>query len=387
MEIVKAWFKDFFSDKGTAVANLLIGVCAGLFVYLEWLQRHFFSKTYLAYAFLVAAGVTLLAAWLRKRWLRSKFHSLSRKMRWFAVISTLLLTLILLSNTIFTIEPLYYLLPESQLKIRIPIGDVPEGQESVRLLWVETGQGDVYYDHLLYEGEWERVEKNIVFAPNQEVTITWEGKAGYMPEVGFRMTPYDQPVFISWNGVEAEYNLSLPDAGEEIQPVEDAPSPFDEPVTILREALLPEKGSTVPAGYNILIQTPLELSQLYKLPFILSYIIVVGSLISSLLLFLGAGKSTGRSGVGSSKYTWLFYMLPMLLVWGFSLLVFWPGIMSADSVTLWSQSLDEAILRLGLRIQWIDAGGLDEGLVFAGAGRNSADIADGFPGCLGQPVS
>lgn len=301
MEHVITFLREIFPTKKTTLVNLIIGISAGLSVYLGKLQRHFFSKSYFAYMLLISVVVSILVGWLRHCCLTSKFLSLSKKMRVVVIVFTVLLALVLLGNT--QIQPLYYLLPDTQLQIRIPIGDVPKEEESVRLLWVETGQGYVYYTYMHYEGQWERVEKNIVFAPNQEVVITWAGKVGPLPEIAFRMTHYDQPVFISWNGVEEEYNLNNP----------------KEP--------------------NILIQTPIDIPLLYKLPFILSFTISVGFVIFSILILLGTWQPRRRAGAGSRKYVWLLYMLPMLLVWGFTLLVFWPGVMSADSITLWSQNL------------------------------------------------
>jgi len=214
---------------------------------------------------------------------------------------TLLSSLIVLSNT--HVQPMYYLLPDTALQIRIPIGDVPADQESVRLLWVETGQGYVYYENMHIEGEWERVAKNILFAPNQTVTITWQGKVGPQPEIAFRMTRYDQPVFVSWNGVEKEYNLNQP---------------------------------KVP---DVLIESPIDIPLVYELPFIISFCVCSGFVIFALLVSLGTWHPLSRERKQTGKYAWLLYMLPMLLAWSFTLLVFWPGIMSNDSMTLWIQNL------------------------------------------------
>ena len=301
----------------------MIGLCAGSSVYLGELQRHFFSKRYLLYALLIAAVVMLLAAWLRGRYLQSRYNVLDKKMRILALASALAFALILLANT--QVQPLYYLLPDSQLKIRIPIGDVPAGQESVRLLWVETGQGTVYYQNLDFDGKWERVGKNIVFAPNQEVTVTWSGKAGLRPEVAFRITGYDQPVFISWNGAEAEYNLKQPDV------IDDALQS--------KYAIPPVYRANLPNQSEIIIQSCLDTPFVYNLPFILSFTIGAGFAFFTLLLLLGSWKVAAKRNRKSSRYAWLWYALPMILAWGFTLLVFWPGIMTNDSMALWRQNL------------------------------------------------
>ncbi len=294
MKRATLFFRELSASPKLILTSLLVGLSAGASVYLGVLQRHFFSKRYLLYAILISIAVTLLVAWLRKCLLARRFAALPRGMRITALVFTVLMSLVVLANT--RIQPIYYLLPDTQMKVRIPIGDVPQDQESVRLLWVETGQGTVYYENMHFEGEWERVAKNILFAPNQEVTITWQGKAGAQPEIAFRMTRYDQPVFVSWNGVEKEYNLNQP---------------------------------KVP---NVLIETPLDIPLIYKLPFIIAFCVSCGFVIFSLLVILGTWHPQRRQKKQAGKYAWLLYMLPMTAVWGFSLLVFWPGVMSNDSM-------------------------------------------------------
>jgi hypothetical protein len=301
MKRATLFFRELSASPKLILTSLLVGLSAGASVYLGVLQRHFFSKRYLLYAILISIAVTLLVAWLRKCLLARRFAALPRGMRITALVFTVLMSLVVLANT--RIQPIYYLLPDTQMKVRIPIGDVPQDQESVRLLWVETGQGTVYYENMHFEGEWERVAKNILFAPNQEVTITWQGKAGAQPEIAFRMTRYDQPVFVSWNGVEKEYNLNQP---------------------------------KVP---NVLIETPLDIPLIYKLPFIIAFCVSCGFVIFSLLVILGTWHPQRRQKKQAGKYAWLLYMLPMTAVWGFTLLVFWPGVMSNDSMALWIQNL------------------------------------------------
>ena len=301
MEFVRELFGKIFPRTKTTFLSLVIGVCTGSVVYLGTLQRHFFSKTFFLYAVLISIFAAVLVSWLQQNILHARFLSFSRALRILLLAATLLLTLVTLANV--QIQPMYYLLPDTQLRIRIPIGDVPEGQESVRLLWVETGQGYVYYKNMNYVGQWERVQKNVLFTPNQNVEITWHGKVGPEPEIAFRMTLYDQPVYVSWNDHEVEYNLNNPKVPE------------------------------------IIIKTPLDIPIWYELPFILSFIFTVGFVFYALLVLLGTWQPRMKAGRRQGKYSWLFYMLPMVLMWGFSLLVFWPAIMSSDSVTLWSQNL------------------------------------------------
>jgi hypothetical protein len=301
MNVVIQFIRKNFPDVRSALGSVTVGFSIAIAIYLGSLQRHFLSKRYALYAVLIALAATFLVAWLRQHWLSRKFHGLPRALRTTVIVFSVIFSLILLAN--IQIQPVYYLLPDTTMQVRIPIDTVPDGEESVRLLWVETGQGYVYYQNMHFEGEWERVEKNILFPPNQEVRITWTGKVGSTPQIAFRMTHYDQPVFITWNGVEQEYNLNQP----------------KEP--------------------NILIDSHLDIPLIYKIPFILAFSISAGFVLFALLILLGTWQPSKRSVKKSARGAWLWYMLPMILLWGFTLLVFWPGIMSGDSITLWSQNL------------------------------------------------
>jgi hypothetical protein len=301
MNPIIKFIRRIFPDINSTLGSVVIGFSISAAIYLGSLQRHFFSKRYAIYALLIALAATILAAWLRKRWLSHRYHNLPRAIRITVVVFSVILSLVLLAN--IQIQPVYYLLPDTTMEVRIPIGAIPDGEESVRLLWVETGQGYVYYQNMHFEGQWERVEKNIVFPPNQEVRFTWTGKVGSTPQIAFRMTHYDQPVFVSWNGEEKEYNLNQP----------------KEP--------------------NILIDSQLDIPLIYKMPFILAFSINAGFVLFALLILLGTWQPVKRQGKASARGAWLWYMLPMVLLWGFTLLVFWPGIMSGDSITLWNQNL------------------------------------------------
>ena len=258
MNSLTQFIRRIFPDLKSTLGSAVVGMSISAAIYLGALQRHFFSKRYAFYAILIAFAATILVAWLRQHWLSRKFHSLPRALRITVVAFSVAFSLILLANV--QIQPVYYVLPDTSMEVRIPIGAIPDGEESVRLLWVETGQGYVYYENMHFEGQWERVEKNIVFPPNQEVRITWSGKVGAVPQIAFRMTHYDQPVFVAWNGVEREYNLNQP----------------KEP--------------------NILIDSRLDIPLVYKLPFIVTFSISAGFALFFLLMLLGTWQPVNRAG-------------------------------------------------------------------------------------------
>ena len=208
MKKLRQFLRYLFPGFREALFACLVGLSLGLTVYLGLLQRHFFSWRYLAYALLIAAAGIIFAAWLNQRFIQPLFKQLPKPARAFALLAALLLNLALFFNT--ELQPLYYILPDSELKVSFTVPELPEGQEGVALLWIKTGQGFVHYTNMEIDGRWERQGDNLLFAPGQSVTLTWAGKVGPKAEVVFYQTAYDQPVRVAWNGVEKTYNLNNP---------------------------------------------------------------------------------------------------------------------------------------------------------------------------------
>jgi len=301
MKKIRQIYQHLFPNNLHALIAFLVGLSISLAVYLGLLQRHFFSWRYLAYALLIAAAGMLFVGWLNSRFVFRFYLDIPKSIRNIVLIFSVLLCLVLLFNT--EIQPLYYILPDSDLSIRFTIPMLPEGEEGVRLLWVKTGQGYVHYTNMAINGQWERVFSNTVFAPGQNVTLSWSGKVGPKAEIAFRQMDFDQPVEVTWNGITKTYNLNRP----------------KEPV--------------------IYIQDRFKVPILYLLPFTLAFLIAVGYVIFTILLLAAAWEPGKRKTLAKNKWGWLLYMLPMLLVWGFTLAIFWPGIMSNDSLAQWTQGV------------------------------------------------
>ena len=200
-QIIQQWYPG---SRQILIAGI-IGMSISLGFYLGLLQRHFFSWTYLGYALLIAGAGFLLAGWLNQRLFRRFLSDTSAPIRNFALIFSLVLSFLLLFST--RIQPLYYILPDTNLEIRFTIPELPAGEEGVRLLWVNTGQDNIHYSAIEVEGKWERVFGNSIFAPGQSVALHWRGKAGPKTEIAFRRTNYSQPVEVTWNGVSRSYDL------------------------------------------------------------------------------------------------------------------------------------------------------------------------------------
>jgi len=297
---MKKLLRYFFPRKKDFWTALLVGIATAAFIYLAFLQRHFFSYRYFIYAVFIAGISTLVVGWLNRFFILPIWENVSKGIRTFTITISLFLTLILLLN--IRIEPLYYILPDTDLEITFSIDPLLQDQEGVRLLWIETGQGYVPYTYLEYTGQWERVFGNTIFSPDQSVTLRWSGKVGREAEIAFRKTVYDQPITIVWNGVSQSGNLR----GD---PTQDA---------FFRE--------------NI------DIPWFYFLPFALSFVIFSFYLLFCAFVIIGNWQIKPSQHSQPHMLSWLWYMLPMLLVWIFVLLILWPGILTNDSLTMWAMA-------------------------------------------------
>jgi hypothetical protein len=318
----KSFLKVVFPSARDVIASLIIGASFAAAIYLGLLQRHFFSYRYLFYALLIFSIGTILIAWLNQRVVFPIFKKYPKPIRYFTLSISLLIGIALFVNV--KAQPLYYILPESELEIRFNVPERPDEIDGVHLLWIETGQGFVHYSRMDIQGVWERTGDHLFFPEGSNVRIGWRGKVGQVADVVFRHTNFDQPVEIVWNGNAQTINLNQPR------------DPF------------------------VYIRTPMEIPVIDLIPFSFSFFISVGYTLFAALVILGNYSSSAR--VEKAKSRWILHMAPMLLIWGFSLLIFWPGIMSTDAVTQWAmgvtgkyndwQSAFHALILAGLMRIW-----------------------------------
>ena len=290
----------FSAEKNNLLLSAVIGISTALLHHLVWLQRNFFSWRYLAHSILIALSVSLLTAFFNQRVLAKIYFSFNQSLRIFAILTAVLLSLALLVQTHF--EPAYFLLPEAQLEILIRIDDLPPDAEGVRLLGLRTRWDYEPFTRLQIDGQYRKEGVNLLFSGNQEVRVRWQGRVGPWAEITFRQTSFDQPVEVIWQGVRSVANLA--DGDQE----------------------------------TILIRQEFKLAWYHYLPYVLSFVVFAVYVLAALMLLLSSLSYPAHHPEKPAKHTWLLFMLPMLAAWLFTLLVFWPGFLSKDSLDQWRQA-------------------------------------------------
>jgi len=284
------------------VLAALIGISTAVSVYLSCYQRHFFSKRYLLYTVIIGFAAALISGWVKKRVISLNFMRLRKPLRVFSIVISVIFVLMILVN--IQSPPVYAFIPKTDLQIKIPIDASHEGGQAVRLLWVKNRQGYVHFSQLQIDGIWEIDGKNLVFSPGQIVHVRWRGAVEPYIEIAFRQADIDQPVEIAWLDNLTEFYLNDEELFGNI--------------------------------HNVIIPIELGIAFQYYLPFVISFFLVVGFAIFSVLMFLSNSLVKNPENV-VNPHRWLLYALPMMLAWLIMLMIFWPGILTNDSLGQWKQ--------------------------------------------------
>jgi len=308
--MIRKQMRFIFTSWKDVIFAALIGISTAVIVYLNYYQQHFFSKRHLLFSIIIGFFAAVISSWAKRRIIAINYTKLPKKLRIFSFVISIIFALMILVN--IRVSPVYALIPKTDLQINIPIIAAQEGGQDVRLLWIKNRQGFVHFSQLQIEGIREQDDKNLIFSPGQTVHIRWHGAVEPYTEIAFRQNTIEQTIEIKWLGDLSEFYLNNP----------------QDPNIIHEEQ--------INGIQNIIIPFESDLSFPYYLPFIISFVLVVGYGIFSVLMVL-SNSLIGYTKKCSKPHHWLLYALPMILVWIFILMVFWPGFLTNDGLGQWRQ--------------------------------------------------
>ena len=279
------------------IPALILGALLAYLVFTTAFQRNYFSKTYFAVTVFIFITGTLACYAANQRWLSPLFGSLKPTAARSLTIAALLISALLLLN--FDPQPLYTLLPSRSVQVLVPAQtDAP----AVNFESLENSLGYIAYANLNPQGNWSEQGDALQIQPDADFSLEWQGKTGRVLQVVFQPTGEPRTVEIRLDG--QAYALELQNS----------------------------------SGYAVSFKQEFVIPVFYLLPAALAFLLI--STYGLLLLWALLDKLP----IKNEKHTpckgeWLAYALPALLVWGLSLLVFWPGMLSNDSLGQWGQAL------------------------------------------------
>lgn len=287
------------SGRQNRIMATVAAVCATALVYISCFQRNFFSKTYLAFTVLVFAGAWLMAAALNRLILEKFRAQKSRQGLRLCFWTALALALLLLLN--FEALPLYLLEPDGTVTIRLAGESAPTG-EPAKLTYLRNRLGFIPYEELNRSGAPGKDHLSI----EEGAVLSLSGDMRDYLEIGFKPEAKSRLVIIEINGEEYQLDLQGKSGGEDI---------------VFRRA-----------G---------QASLLSRAPFALAFVCLAGYALLVLLALLSS-LSIKRAEKPLSVSKIIMLGIPLLVTCGLTLLVFWPGMLTNDSLNQWLEIVSGA---------------------------------------------
>lgn len=300
MQLISSFF-SYIKKQEHKPLSFLLAFSGALLIYIVFLQRNFFSKRYLLFTLLAFIALFLISlvvnAFVKERFINKISKADFRLCLW----SAFLFSLVLLIN--FNPTPLYLLEKDRTLSIQ-PAGKQTGEQSPIGLQYVRNKLDYIPYSVLQILGNWREEGDHLLLETRDGFSIDWSGDTVELLEISFLPSDVDQVVNVMVNDVVYEINL--------------------------------HKDSTQEYVVFRLESEPTILSQM---PFFIS-----AGIVSTYLLFLLYGAiyfyriSRKQSSENHKIDFWLG--LPLLITSAITLLTFWPGMMTNDSINQWREAVN-----------------------------------------------
>jgi hypothetical protein len=194
---------------------------------------------------------------------------------------------------------LILLLPKHTLQILIPAGTA---DRSITLEYAtDSLGGDISFSQFSTSGIWERTTLGLTYSGSEPASLSWSGRTGKSVQLIFSDSPNLQELKAGWDGSINPLDTSKSGAG---QVTVDFSFPDPRFLEFLSRLL-----ATFTFAFFLLVTT----------------------------LFLVEVEPRSSMNAPSKKGFWLLYTLPMIAAWVLFLLIFYPGLITQDSLIQWEQ--------------------------------------------------
>jgi len=292
-------------EKKQVLPSVIFGVAFGLIIYQEVLIKLLPAESLQLKIAFCASIIFLIATcfYFLKTVILPRFTLFTKSQKngivLLGILTPIILAVAILDGN-FLDQSVYFLLPKHTVQIEA-LPEISQNDEEVILTGIDTqAQGAISYNSLKIQG-WERRGNQLVLTNPASNLIEWKGKTGDKLSLRFLSTSDPLNIKIHWDGMEQIYHL------------------FSE--------------------------TPksLEIKKKFPIPFYSNWLplAIAAYLSTGFAVFFIAVLLTAFPGFTAiappKKNAWIIYALPMYAIWSFYLLVFWPGVLTPDSMSQWEQ--------------------------------------------------
>jgi hypothetical protein len=188
------------------LASLVISFFLTANIYFFFVQTPALGRREVFFAVLIFIGLTLGLSFFLSRFMipTLKKYSAKAKIAWFLLSALIGLIAVWITLAV----PNFILsLPVNQVEITLPAGDP---RRVVTLQWITTSLGDISFDQLEKEGEWNKTETGLVHVGSSPAALRWSGRGGDTLKIVFADSKEAGGITITTNGTSQGLNLASP---------------------------------------------------------------------------------------------------------------------------------------------------------------------------------
>lgn len=289
------------NKKMVGITSLFLGFQFALCIYLNWVPYPFIAYRSL---FLIISLTILFSAGifsLLSRWILPRFRQTTRTVLILCFLLSVLWAAFLILIRAISLPDRSFFLPDGSVMIENILEKNPASiGNRIELKLFDSGTTDSF-KAFSQTGNWYETETSLF--TDEVSSLAWSGQVFHQISLLFTTGPDAGIVRLSWDDEVQDFDLYAEEPGE-LSVTHEFPLPWINRVIIFLAIL---------SGVGFL--------------FFIFFALVVP---------VSKRKVHARQG---RIVPWWIFAIPMITVWLLWLLVFWPGLMSPDSIDQWSQSL------------------------------------------------
>lgn len=286
-------------NKLSVLAAVFFGFNLAAAIYFYFIQTGLASKKQLLVAGLLWMVFSIVFFLLIRALVNRLALKLDRKKK-YGLAALCLVIGVLWSLSVYPHQENFFLLPSQRIDIQaLPQTNLTDDEKQAVITWFHTAIGSASYNQFQNIQGWQRDGSRFMVNQQLPASFTWQGKPGQSVTFKFERSPEAGLIQINWgDGIIETFDLYTPSEASDLTVSHPYPTPWYSAFSVWFFAGI----ST--AFFLFLLLTTWMVWQPRNVP---------------------------------TKQHWLWYALPPAVTWSIVLLAYWPGILTPDSISHWTQ--------------------------------------------------